>query len=165
MGRRFKCPWFLLSLAALPTLYYMSRGILFKNSIDDSELARTNTRRQDPQLSQERPNLIDRLDSNPAQIIPADGSATVLRAPPRKRNGRYVGSTGQHRFYQATARDWEIEPKLVSQMCRDTNLTQCNPPRRRTEQEKQADRAVHKPIRFVVYKKFSPDPSIPDFSG
>ena len=92
-------------------------------------------------------------------------SAAVPWAPPKKRRGRFKGSNGQHIFYSAKAREWEVDPRLVRQMCQATNFTQCNPPARRTEQEKRADRAARKPFRVVIHKEFHWDPTIPKFSG
>ena len=167
MITRLRRPWLvLLCLGMLPFLYYISKGVVFKSSTADKKPVSINTRENNPQLLRERPSVIKRQDTKPAEILAyKNSSSSVLRAPRKKRKGRFSGSTGQHKFYHAKARDWEVDKRLVREMCRDTNYTQCNPPRRRTEQEKEADRAAHKPFKVVVFKQFDPDPTIPKFTG
>ncbi|KAK3752848.1 hypothetical protein RRG08_007086 [Elysia crispata] len=84
---------------------------------------------------------------------------------PERRKGEYVGSPGQHKFYKMKPRDWFVDPQIIKRYCRETNLTQCSPPPRRSELEKQADRdARGRPFRVTVYRAFIPDPTEPNFS-
>ncbi|RUS88045.1 hypothetical protein EGW08_004211 [Elysia chlorotica] len=98
------------------------------------------------------------------ELTPMKRSGFSLQPEPTKRNGKFVGSNGQHLFYKAKARDWFVEPEIIKRYCRATNLTQCSPVFR-TEQQKQADRASRgRPVRVTIYRPFTPDPTEPNFS-
>lgn len=81
-----------------------------------------------------------------------------------KRSGKFSGSPGQHKYFYTKERDWFIDPQTVSKFCRATNFTQCSPPPKRAQQEKDADRAGRKPFQVTVYLPFLPDQRDPNFS-
>ncbi|GFO07220.1 alpha-(1,3)-fucosyltransferase c-like [Plakobranchus ocellatus] len=108
-----------------------------------------------------RNHTVDSVSSK----LPKKESDPVAQTLPKRRRGRFRGSTGQHAFYHAKARDWHVDPEIVRTMCKQTNFTQCEPPTKRSEEKKKADRASRKPFKVVTYIRFRYNPNDPSFAG
>ncbi|KAK3759289.1 hypothetical protein RRG08_021236 [Elysia crispata] len=80
------------------------------------------------------------------------------KKPPKK---TYVGNTGQFVFYHLKARNYSVDPETMK-LCKETSLTQCNPPAVRSQAERVKDRAKRPPFKFALLRRppfLSGDPS------
>ncbi|GFS18580.1 hypothetical protein ElyMa_005009800 [Elysia marginata] len=166
----------LLFLGVL-TLLYIGNGLFFKaaenfypsseklsKSIPKSEfILQDNSKRLyiQPDISLKQKPKYDLSESKLSPNL----TRQVHKLTPVKRSGKFSGSPGQHKYFDGVVRNWHIDPQIISKFCQQTNFTQCSPPVRRTEQQKQADRAARKtPFRVTVYRPFAPNPAPPEFS-
>ncbi|RUS70639.1 hypothetical protein EGW08_021597, partial [Elysia chlorotica] len=63
----------------------------------------------------------------------------------------YVGNTGTFVFYHLKARNYTVDPETMK-LCKETALTQCQPPPLRSEVERAKDRARRPPFKFGMLR-------------